>query len=337
MFKSIAQKSKSDIPIKILFIKTIKITASVISAVFISNSMSMSFSLSAGIIALVSILGVKRQSLRVAGQRLVASIFSLSLASLLFLYLGFDLTTFGIYLAIFSALMIYRKTIVALVTNVVLVVHIYSLSTISWEILLNEIGLLVIGISCALVFNYYTKSRSSELIKKQLEVENQLKNIFNSMGYCLKNQCKISSVEDETSTLKRLIFEGKNIANDEMNDYYLKDRKYFWAYFTMREQQYYILDYMRRHFYVTWTAESESEIIYNIVKQIESNVHESNPGDLEINMIKEARAFFKISHLPETRLEFEHRASLYQFLNDLETILILKKRFLNEYWNIRFE
>lgn len=330
-------KNKSNISAKMLIIKTIKITSAVISAILISEFLSMSFSLSAGIIALVSILGVKKQSLNVAGQRLVASVFSLGLSSLLFTLFGFNLWVFGAYIAVFSAITIYRNTIVALVTNVVLVVHIYGLAEISTEIILNEIGLLVIGISCALVFNYYTKSRSSELMKKQSDVENQLKEIFNNMSFCLKNQCKITSLEDETILLKNMIFQGKSIANDEMNDYYFKDRKYFWAYFSMREQQYYILDYMRRHFYVEWIAEYESELISNIVKQIESNVHESNSGDLELNMIKEARAFFKISHLPETREEFEHRSALYQFLNDLETILILKKRFLNEYWNIRFE
>ena len=40
------------------------------------------------------------------------------------------------------------------------------------------------------------------------------------------------------------------------------------------------------------------------------------------------RGEFKSMNLPSTRLEFENRAMLYQFLNDLEQLLVIKYEFM---------
>ena len=44
------------------------------------------------------------------------------------------------------------------------------------------------------------------------------------------------------------------------------------------------------------------------------------------------RKYYKMMELPKNRIEFENRALLFQFLNDLEDFLVIKKEF-KEYSN----
>ena len=47
------------------------------------------------------------------------------------------------------------------------------------------------------------------------------------------------------------------------------------------------------------------------------------------------RRDYEMMELPQSRKEFENRALLFQFLNDLEDFLIIKKEFKESFQNIK--
>ncbi|MDX9899296.1 MAG: aromatic acid exporter family protein, partial [Spirochaetia bacterium] len=137
-------------------IKSVKITSGVIVAVLLTKSLKIQFYNSVATIVIVSMLSAKRQSIKLAGTRLLTAIVSLSLSSLLFALFGFSLAVFALYILIFTFFMYIFNSKTAIVLNVVLVMHIYSLKEISAAILLNEFVLMFLGILIALIFNFFT-------------------------------------------------------------------------------------------------------------------------------------------------------------------------------------
>ena len=57
------------------------------------------------------------------------------------------------------------------------------------------------------------------------------------------------------------------------------------------------------------------------------NIHEDNDCIELINKLTLLRKDYEMMELPQSRKEFENRALLFQFLNDLEDFLIIKKEF----------
>ncbi|MGB3368109.1 MAG: aromatic acid exporter family protein, partial [Acidaminobacteraceae bacterium] len=121
-------------------VNSLKITLGVLIALLLAKMLNMEFYLTVATIVIVSMLSAKRQSIKLALTRLLAAFISLTLSTILFTILGFSLYVFILYILIFTFLMHKFDTKVAIVLNVVLVMHIYTLQELSFPILLNEFG-----------------------------------------------------------------------------------------------------------------------------------------------------------------------------------------------------
>jgi uncharacterized membrane protein YgaE (UPF0421/DUF939 family) len=65
------------------------------------------------------------------------------------------------------------------------------------------------------------------------------------------------------------------------------------------------------------------------------NIHEDNDCVELINKLALLRKDYEMMELPKNRTEFENRALLFQFLNDLEDFLIVKKEFKEAFQSIK--
>jgi uncharacterized membrane protein YgaE (UPF0421/DUF939 family) len=61
--------------------------------------------------------------------------------------------------------------------------------------------------------------------------------------------------------------------------------------------------------------------------RLSNSIHEYNTAVGLLKRLQDLRESFKSMDLPKTREEFENRAMLYQFLNDLEQFLMIKNDF----------
>ncbi len=85
--------------------QSVKITLGVFVAVMLAKMLGMEFYTSVGTIVIVSMLSAKKQSIRQASTYLLASLVSLTLASVLFTLLGYSFAIFMLYILIFTFLM----------------------------------------------------------------------------------------------------------------------------------------------------------------------------------------------------------------------------------------
>ena len=313
-------------------VKSIKITLAVLVAILISGALNMEFHRSVATIVIVSMLSNKRQSIKLAGALLFAAIISLGLASLLFTVFGYSLIVFGVYILIFTFLMYKFDTKSAIISNVVLVMHIYSLEQITVPILLNEFSLMFLGISVALAFNMFTIDIKSELVSYQNEAEEFFESILKNMGKCLKNECENDLIDKELKELNKVLSKGKDRAYDYLNSFYIQEKNYYIEYFVMRKQQYYRLKSMREFIKLEFLKEKEVKLLKEFTDNFGPTTKVQGQAKGEMKKLNEIKHHFTDeASIPRTRGELQNRVALHHYLDGLENIVEIKMHFVQNY------
>lgn len=311
--------------------KSIKISLGVVISIIIAEFSNLEFALSAGVITLLTMLDMKRQSLIIAAKRIYTGILALVLGSIVFSIFNFSPFSLGLFLMIYIPILLKFNATVGLVVNTVLITHIYSFKEITIGGLVNEALLMLIGIVIALIVNLHMPNFENEVRKIIRKTEEQMKGFLYSMSANLKNECEITGQYVTLMDLKNVLEEGKLKATEHMNRYYFKGDSYFVEYFEMRFMQYYRLKYMQDHFKTVFITQKEANLLSDFTSKLADVIHEYNTGETLLLELEALRAYFRTTELPKTREEFENRAVLYQYLNDLEEFISIKSRFMKEH------
>ena len=316
------------------FIISLKMATGIVVATLIGKALNIEFYSSVATIVIVSMLSTKKQSIKLAGIFLIAAIISLSLASFLFTILGFSLGVFAIYILIFTFLMYRLDTKSAIITNVVLVMQIYSLETVSVSIFFNQLVLMFIGLSVSLMFNFFTLDFEDELIEYQKQVESILNSIFHNMGRCLNNECGEETVKEELEELDKVLSKSKLRAYDYLNSFYIKQNNYYIEYFIMRRQQYYTIVSMQKLIKREFLNKTEVKLLRDFNDSLISNTKTLSTSKLQMERLDEIKYHFThISELPTTKLQLQNRIALNQYLYGLVNLVELKMHFIESYEN----
>jgi len=311
---------------------SLKTTIGVVFAILIAKALKMEFYSSVATIVVVSMLSDKKQSIKLAATRLLAAIVSLGISSLLFTIFGFSLGVFGLYILIFTFLMYKFNTEIAIVLNIVLVMHIYSLEEISLPILLNEFGLMFLGILVALVINFFILDIEKELIEYQKQTENLFDSIFKNMGKCLINEHQAELMVGQLVELDEILSKGKARAYKYMNSYYIQQNNYYVEYFIMRKQQYYTVRTMQKFIKLKFLKQKEVELLKNFTENIVNNTKILNACESQMIILEEIKHHFThVAELPPTHDQLQNRIALHQYLYSLEDLVSVKMRFVKEY------
>ncbi len=312
-------------------IKSATITLGVVVAILIAKALEMEYYSSVGTIVIVSMLSSKKQSFQLAWTRLMAAIVSLALSSVLFLALGFSFWVLALYIFIFTFLMYRFNTKIAIVLNVVLVMHIYSAGEVTPYLILNEFLLMFLGIVVALIFNFYSPDLESELIAYQKKVEEKFNLIFKNMGLCLMNECKIEEINEQLDQLYHLLTLAKDRAYKHMNSFYVYTNNYYVEYFTMRKQQYYIVSDMRKYIKPNFLNKSEVRTLKLFTDGLIVDVDVIDACEKQLHRLEGIKhQFHHAADLPTTRSQLKNRIALHQYLYSLEEFIQLKVRFLEK-------
>lgn len=313
-------------------LNSLKITIGVAIAILLAKALKMEFYTSVGTIVIVTMLPAKKQSIKLAATRLLAAIVSLALSSVLFIVFGFSLAVFTVYILIFTLLMHIFDMKLAIVLNVVLVLHIYSLQELSFSILLNEFGLMFLAISVALIINVFILDIEDELIEYQKKAESLFQSIFNNMGKRLENQCKAEVIRDELDQLDELLSKSEVRAYKYMNNYYLQENNYYVEYFSMRRQQYYTVELMQKFLKLNFLLETEVKLLKDFTDNFVNNTKVLDTCVDQIKILEGIKYHFTyLADLPSTLNQLQNRIALHQYLYSLEDLISVKMRFIEKH------
>lgn len=300
-------------------------------AIIIAQSMGLKYAVAAGIITLLSVQNTKKTSIKLALQRIESTILALLIASILFLIFGYNPVTFGLYLVIFIPVTVFLKITDGIVVSSVLVTHLLAEKSISLFWIRNEFLLMAVGAGIAILLNIYMPKIENEIKETQQNIEEHMRRILFQMAENLRKQS--INIEEETlfNELEVTLKEGTDRAYRHLNNYIINDVKYYVQYMEMRTLQYEILKYMRSHFIKFYMTFDQTEVVAAFTEKVASNFGEYNTAEELLKELNEVKDMFKVQELPKTREEFENRAMLFQFFNDMEALLELKKGFRKKF------
>ena len=322
-----------------LLLPTIKIAIGSSAAICIAEALHLEYASSAGIIALLTILTTKWETLWLSLYRLITFVLTVALSWVLFVTIRTDWITYGIFIlliVIICNLMNWKGTISV---NAVIGAHFLTTGNFSPEFILNELLLIVIGISLAIILNLYhnTRSRKQRIIENMRYTEGQLQHILHEIAQYLSNKDSHPSVWEDIGTLEHQLQEFIGLAYEYQGNTFQSHPQYYIDYFEMRLSQFHILHGLHYELRKIREIPAQAHIISDYILYLVPFVIEINAPSQQIEKLEGLFQDMKQQPLPVTREEFESRAILYHILMDLEEFLIAKKRFVEELDDVKIE
>jgi len=313
--------------IKYLQSKTVKMALSATMAIILSNYIGLQFGVTSGIIAILSIQDTKKEALIVGGRRIITSALAIFLSFILYLLLGNNPIVFGLFLLIFIPIAQMLKMSEGIAVGAVLSTHLLISSDINLYWIINEAQLTVIGIGVAMMFNLYSASLEYEFEKNKHRIEDYYRAILSDMAVTLITQAVPVYEQEILLNVEKLVEKSKAMAQVINNNNLFKKNDYYINYIEMRIIQLDTMKRMKKHFSRFYMTYEQTKILSEFTNEIAMNLHENNDCIELIEKLNLLRKGYASMELPKNRDEFENRALLFQFLNDLEDFLIIKKEF----------
>lgn len=317
---------------KKLLLRTAKIAVGSSAAIYTAELLHLEYAALAGSIALLTLVTTKWETLRLSFFRVITFLASAALAWLAFAHIRSEWVAYGVFifvLVLVSELLGQKATISV---NAVIGTHFLSTRDFSSAFLWNELLLVLIGISIAILLNLYhnNRSRKKEIISNMRITEQKLQMILKEMAFYLLNQESGRNVWEEISSLNEQLRRYIKNAYEYQNNTFQSHPGYYIHYFEMRIKQCRVLYSLHDEMKKIRTMPGQAQIIARYILYLKEYVIEVNVPAPQLKCLHEIFKEMEKEPLPVTREEFEGRAMLYHILMDLEEFLVSKEHFVND-------
>jgi uncharacterized membrane protein YgaE (UPF0421/DUF939 family) len=297
--------------------RTVKTAIGAMIALVIAQVLSLENTATAAVITLLSVQSTQRRSIQIAWQRFAACILGILLAVLIFEGCAYTAVAVGLLLFIYIPVMAKLGLQDGIVPGFVIVMQLYISQNITYELILNQICIVSIGILVALLFNLYMPSVEGEIKKIIKELEGNFKVIFLQFGQFIRKKERVWNDEYMIKT-KKLIEVGMELAKRSEENSFFKRDSYYLQYFTKVHQQFQIVERMAPLIIHLPTTFEQNEMVADFVDDLGANIEDRNRLLLKL---QDLRGKFENMDLPKTREEFETRAALLILINKIEQFI----------------
>lgn len=314
------------------FIQALKIAIGSSAAIFLAESLHLQNAASAGTIALLTIVATKWETVKLSLLRIITFFASVALIWLTITFFHSDWIAYGVFILIIvlsCELLGWKATISV---NSVIGVHFLNSQNFTRDFIINEFGLILIGISIAVILNLFhdNKKTRQNLIDNMRYTENQLQLLLGELAAYLSNKRMQRDVWDDIKHLENRLHSFIADAYAYQGNTFVSHPSYYIAYFEMRMKQCTLLHNLHYEMKKIRTIPQQASVVADYVLYLTEYVVERNTPDEQIRKLEEIFEAMKNEPLPASREEFESRAILYHILMDLEDFLYIKKRFVQD-------
>ncbi|THE14968.1 aromatic acid exporter family protein [Bacillus timonensis] len=306
--------------------RTLKTAIGTTISISIAKLIGLDSFASAGILTILCIKVTRKKSLESSWERFIACVVGILFSSVFFEGIGYHPLTIGLLLLFFIPTVVAVKAKDGIVTSTVIILHIFSAGKVTFDLIVNELGLIIIGIGVALLINLYMPSVDKQLRAYQQELESLFGNILNEMVHYLRTG---ESIWDgrEITAVENLLNKAKRIAFRDVENNLMRDENLYYTYFEMREKQFEILQRMLPTITSITQSVEQRSMVADFILEVSQSIHPGNTASVFLKKLEEMRKVFREMPLPKTREEFETRAALLQFIKEMEEYLIIKRLF----------
>lgn len=311
-------------------INTIKISLAAILSMVIANWLELNFAVSAGMVAILTILPTKRETLLTALGRLLAFVCALLIAVLCYGMLGYTLWGFGLFLFLYIFVCQIMGWYSSMAINSVLISHILTAGNMDWNTVLNECQIFIIGMTIGVIANLHLRKNVNYIEELKESTDSQIRMILYKIADRILDQDIENNGTDYFNALGDSIRRAKNVADANYNNQLTKRDRYDIEYIQMREKQCQILFEMYKNVHQIHTTPITAQKISVFLREMSDMYHKTNTGEKLLVQFKELDESMKSKPLPTKRLEFEDRARLFALLRDIEEFIQIKVEFSEE-------
>lgn len=305
--------------------RTIKTAAAVSIGITVAQLCNLDFFVSSAIITILCVQNSKKKSLHSALARFVACMLSIPFSFVFFEGIAYQPYVIGLLLLVFIPTTVLLKVNEGVVTSTVIILHIYSKNNMGWDIILNELGLIVIGIGAALLVNSYMPSLDKEMKKYQKKIEKHFQELLMEMVHFLReNECDLYFQNKLKSTSKEVQI-AKSLAFRDVENHFTRKENYYYKYFTIREKQLDIMDRLFTRVTGVSTLIEQRQVVADFLEELSLCVHSGNTAQLFLIKLKKIEEKLKDEALPKDWDVFEEQAQVYYILKEIEQYLVIKK------------
>lgn len=307
--------------------RTLKTAIGSALAIIIAKWFGLQYATAAGIITILSVGKTRKKSMKIMLKRIISTLLALLISLVLFNIFGFKEIVFGAFLLIFIPLAVKFNVEEGIVVSSVLVTHLLTEKSTSLFWIINEIALMLVGVIVALIVNLYMPNTEDKIKEYQMYIEEHMKEILLKMSFTMKDgkKCFVNNVLLEE--LENVLDKGRKLTYINLNNNIVQKDKYYVRYMNMRKNQVESIKYMLNHFKEDFSRYEQALIMANFIEKVANSIYENNTAENLLEDLDKLREDFRKMELPKTREEFEIRASLFQFLNDMEQFLRIKNDF----------
>ncbi len=306
--------------------RTLKTAVGTPMSIILAMTIGLEGYVSAGIITILCIQPTKRKSIRASWDRFLACSLSMLFAFIFFEGIAYHPLVIGLVLVFFIPTAVMLKANEGIVSSTVILLHIFSAGYISLEIILNEFGLIFVGIGVALIMNLYMPSVEAKLGRYQEQIEEKFKRIFLEIVRYLRTNESDWDGKEITKAVK-LIEEAKMLSFRDVENKLLKQENLYYHYFSIREKQIEIIERVLPTVISIQPMVSQRDIVADFMEELAEGINPGNSAHVYLEKLMNMNKEFKNMAMPKTREEFEARAALLHFTNEMERYLIIKSPF----------
>lgn len=306
--------------------RTIKTALGTALSILIAQYLGFGNFVSAGILTILCIQVTKKRSLQASWHRFLACLIAMVFSALFFEGIMYHPIVIGLLLLFFIPTVVMAGAKEGVVSSSVIIMHIYSAGKVTSALLLNELGIVTIGIGVALVMNLYMPSVDNKLEEYQRDIEANFKKIFSEIAKYLKTN-DFSWDGRELTETERLIEKAKALALMDVENNILRDENLYYQYFKIREKQFEIIERVLPSITTIPRQVEQGTMVAEFVDALSRGINPGNTVLFFLEKLMRMKAEFENMELPKTREEFEARAALLHFVNEMEQFLLLKRSF----------
>lgn len=309
------------------FLRVIKMSLAFLLAMTIANHLQLSYSASAGIVAILTIQNMKKETLKIGFKRLISFIISLLWGLIIFHIFGYSVLSFTLFLIFFISFSYYFHLEDGITMNAVIATHYLIEQSMSINWIINETSLFMIGVTIGILMNLYMPSYRQQIEESLYQIDESMRDIIKMIADCLIDQCPFRSVEKMIDDVHQHMFTMIEQTTEQMNNQLFHDTQYELDYLYIRKQQLSILkDIYHLLHSINWQSQ-QAHMISQYLYSICYAYHKDNDVKELSDQLQQLEHYFETIELPQTRLEFENRAILFTILTYLQKFLKLKNEF----------
>lgn len=306
--------------------RTLKTALGTALSIIIAEFFGFENFVSAGILTILCIQVTKKRSLQASWHRFIACIIAMAFSAVFFEGIAYHPVVIGLLLLFFIPTVVMFGAKEGVVSSSVIIMHLYSAGNVTGSLLFNELGIITIGIGVALIMNLYMPSVDYKLEHYQSEIEALFKKIFNEISKYLRNNDSTWDGRELTET-SILLEKAIGLAILDVENNILRDENLYYQYFKIREKQFEIIERVLPSITSIPQHVAQANMVAEFIEDLGKGIHPGNTVVFYLEKLLRMRAEFENMELPKTREEFEARAALLHFVNEMEQFLLLKRSF----------